>query len=112
MCVGSDNGGGETPGSIERESGVVDTFSTTRNVGPVSEAGHSDLSASEAASIALNPASSLSTPSEKAMAMGQAVLPGGFLLGALRANALRASPRTQRTSLLGNAGGNRTLLGG
>lgn len=112
MCISSDNGGGETPGSIERESGVVDTFSTTRNVGPVSEVGHSDLSASEAADISFNPASSLSTSREKAMAMGQAILPGGFLIGALRANALRASPGAKRTSLLGDAGGNGTLLGG
>ena len=110
MCGGSDSSG-ETPGSIERES-QVDTFSTTRNVGPVSGAGHSDLSTSEAASIALNPASTLSTPTEKAIAMGQAILPGGFLVGALRANALRAPADAQRTSLLGNAGGNRTILGG
>ena len=110
MCGGSDSSG-ETSSSVERES-QVDTFSTTRNVGPVSGAGHSDLSTSEAASIALNPVSTLSTPTEKAIAMGQAILPGGFLVGALRANALRAPADAQRTSLLGNAGGNRTILGG
>ena len=107
MCGGSDSSG-ETSSSVERES-QVDTFSTTRNVGPVSGAGHSDLSTSEAASIALNPISTLSTPTEKAMAVGQAALPGGFILGALRANALR-SPRSG--GLLGSSGIGKTILGG
>ena len=107
MCAGNGNGG-ETPGSIERES-KVDSFSTTQQIGPVSGAGHSDLSTGEAFNIANNPFSSLSTPAEKAMAVGQAVLPGGFILGALRTSALR-SPRSG--GLLGNASGGNTILGG
>jgi hypothetical protein len=107
MCAGPDTGG-ETQSSVERESGV-DTFSTTEQIGPVSGAGHSDLSAAEAFSIANNPFSSLSTPTEKAMAVGQAALPGGFVLGALRANALR-SPRSG--GLLGSSGIGKTILGG
>lgn len=107
MCVGSD-AGGETQSSVERKS-EVDTFSTTKQIGSVSGAGHSDLSTSEAFSIANNPLSSLSTPTEKAMAVGQAALPGGFVLGALRANALR-SPRSG--GLLGGSSGGKTILGG
>jgi|TARA_R110002012_G_scaffold192377_1_gene360022 hypothetical protein len=107
MCAGPD-AGGSTPSSVERESGV-DSFTSTEQSGPVSRAGHSDLSAGEAFSITNNPFSSLSTPTEKAMAVGQAVLPGGFLVGALRANALR---NPQNRSLLGNTSGNRTILGG
>ena len=107
MCAGSDNGG-DTPSSIERES-KVDTFSTTQQVGSVSCAGHSDLSRSEAFSIANNPVSSLSTPTEKAMAVGQAALPGGFLVGALRSAAL-TSPRAG--SILGGSNAGKSLLGG
>ena len=106
MCVGSDNSG-ETPSSIERKT-QVDTFSTTQQIGPVSGAGHSDLSRTEAFSIANNPFSSLSTPVEKGIAVAQAALPGGTILGALR-GAYMTSPRAD--SILGGGGG-KGLLGG
>jgi len=107
MCAGSDSGG-ETQSSVERES-QVDSFSTTQQVGSVSGAGHSDLSRSEAFSIANNPFSNLSTSTEKGMAVAQAALPGGFLVGALRSAAL-TSPRAG--SILGGGNAGKGLLGG
>jgi hypothetical protein len=107
MCSGSD-AGGDTPSSVERESGV-DTFSTTEQVGPVSMGGHSDLSRTEAFSIANNPFSSLSTPVEKGLAVAQAVLPGGSIVGGLR-GAYMTSPRAG--SLLGSSKTGKGLLGG
>ena len=107
MCAGSDTGG-ETQSSVERES-KVDTFSTTEQIGPVSGAGHSDLSRTEAFSIDNNPFSSLSTPVEKGMAVAQAALPGGFIVGGLRGAAL-TSPRAG--GLLGGSTAGKSLLGG
>lgn len=107
MCAGSDSGG-DTQSSVERES-QVDTFSTTEQVGSVSGAGHSDLSRSEAFSIANNPFSNLSTSTEKGMAVAQAALPGGFIVGGLRGAAL-TSPRAG--GLLGGSTTGKTLLGG
>mgnify|MGYP003122268701 CR=1 FL=1 len=106
MCAGSD-AGGDTQSSVERES-QVDTFGRTEQVGPVSGAGHSDLSRSEAFSIANNPFSNLSTSGEKGMAVAQAALPGGSILGAIRGAAL-TSPRAG--GLLGGGSG-KSLLGG
>ena len=106
MCVGSDNSG-ETPSSIERKT-QVDQFERTRGLGPTSMGGHSDLSPMEALSLANNPFSSLSTPVEKGMAVAQAALPGGTILGALR-GAYMTSPRAD--SILGGGGG-KGLLGG
>ena len=104
MCVGSDNGNDSN--TIERET-MVDTFANKRNVGSVSDAGHSGLSTGEAASIAFNPASKLSTPEEKGIAAAQIAMPGGFILGGLRALSLRS-----HGGLLGGSGSDKTLLGG
>ncbi len=102
MCVGSDSDASNT---IERET-KVDTFANTRNVGTVSGAGHSGLSTREAADIALNPASSMSTPFEKGLATAQLAAPGGLILGGLRTLNLRS-----HGSLLGGGRG-KGLLGG
>ena len=107
MCVGSD-AGGDTPSSIERES-KVDTFDRTGGLGPTSMGGHSDLSPMEALSIANNPFSSLSTPVEKGLAVAQAALPGGSIVGGLR-GAYMTSPRAG--SLLGGGKSGKGLLGG
>ena len=105
MCSGS-NGGTDDMNTIERES-EVDTFHTTEQKGPVSEAGHSGLSTSEALDIAFNPASKLSSPGEKTAAAAQAALPGGFVIGGLRALGLRShgsifSSRSPGTLLTGS----------
>jgi hypothetical protein len=102
MCMG---GGSDDTNTVERETGV-DTFKNTRNVGTVSGAGHSGLSTKEAADIALNPASSMSTPFEKGLAAAQLAAPGGLILGGLRTLNLRS-----HGSLLGGGGG-KGLLGG
>ena len=107
MCGGS-NAGGDTPSSVERES-EVDTFDRTRGLGPTSMGGHSDLSRTEAFSIANNPFSSLSTPVEKGLAVAQAVLPGGGIVGFGR-GAYMTSPRAG--SLLGSSKTGKGLLGG
>ena len=105
MCMGPDTS--DTSNTIERKS-EVDAFSTTRNVGETSGAGHSGLSIGEAADIAINPASELSSPAEKGVAAAQVAMPGGFILGGLRALSLRSRSR----SLLGDSGSGKTLLGG
>ena len=105
MCVGSDNGNDSN--TIERET-MVDTFANKRNVGETSGAGHSGLSMGEAASIAMNPVSKLSTPEEKGLAAAQVGMPGGFILGGIRELNLRSRSR----SLLGDSGSGKTLLGG
>lgn len=101
MCGGAASDDSNT---IERNTGV-DTFAHTRNVGTVSGAGHSGLSTKEAASIALDPTSSLSTPTEKALAAAQLAAPGGLILGGLRTLNLRS-----HGSILGGGGG-KNLLG-
>ena len=103
MCVGSDTG--DASNTIERES-KVDTFSNTRNVGSVSDAGHSGLSTLEAADIALNPASKMASSREKGLAAAQLAAPGGLILGGLRTLGLRS-----HGGLLGSGSG-KSLLGG
>ncbi len=98
-------GGSDDPNTVERETGV-DTVKNTRNVGTVSGDGHSGLSTKEAADIALNPASSMSTPFEKGLAAAQLAAPGGLILGGLRTLNLRS-----HGSLLGGGSG-KGLLGG
>ena len=105
MCVGSDTG--DASNTIERQTGV-DTFSNTRNVGSVSGAGHSGLSTGEAANIALNPTSKLSTPEEKGLAAAQIAAPGGLIFGGLRAMGLRS----YGSLLGGGSSSGKTLLGG
>ena len=105
MCAG--NGNGDSSNTIERET-QVDSFTHTRNVGETSGAGHSGLSMGEAPSIAMNPASKLSTREEKGLAAAQVAIPGGFILGGLRALSLRSRSR----SLLGASDSGKTLLGG
>jgi len=102
MCGGATS---DDTNTIERET-KVDSFAHTRNVGSVSGAGHSGLSTKEAADIALNPTSSLSTPEEKGLAAAQLAAPGGLILGGLRTLNLRS-----HGSILGGGGG-KGLLGG
>ena len=102
MCMGSSS---DDTNTIERET-KVDTFKNTRNVGSVSGAGHSGLSTREAADIALNPASNLSTPTEKALATAQLAAPGGLIFGGLRTLGLRS-----HGNILGGGSG-KGLLGG
>ena len=102
MCVGST---GDASNTIERES-KVDTFANTRNVGSVSDLGHSGLSTSEAADIALNPASQMSSSQEKGLAAAQLAAPGGLIFGGLRTLGLRS-----HSGLLGSGSG-KSLLGG
>ena len=100
MCMG---GSSDDTNTVERES-KVDSFKHTRNVGTVSGKGHSGLSTKEAADIALNPASKMSTPFEKGVATAQLAAPGGLVLGGLRTLNLRS-----HGNLLGGRG--TTLLG-
>jgi hypothetical protein len=103
MCVGPDTS--DASNTIERQS-EVDTFTNTRNVGSVSDAGHSGLSTGEAADIALNPASKMASSREKGLAAAQLAAPGGLILGGLRSFGLRS-----HGGLLGSGSG-KTLLGG
>tara|TARA_R110002110_G_scaffold57604_4_gene164483 strand:+ start:4191 stop:4733 length:543 start_codon:yes stop_codon:yes gene_type:complete len=77
-----------TSSSIERATGV-DTFSRTRPAAGATPTGlgHTDLSRKEAFNIALNPFadSKLQSPAEKALAVTQAAVPGGFIVGGARA---------------------------
>ena len=108
MCGGSNDNGSNT---IERQT-QVDTFANTRNVGTVSGKGHSGLSTEEAASIALDPTSSMSTPFEKGLATAQMAVPGGLVLGGLRT--LNFSSHGGFPSVRGLLGGGsgKGLLGG
>ena len=113
MCMGSSDGT-EGMNTIERET-KVDTFHTTEQKGTVSDAGHSGLSTGEGIDIAFNPASTLSSPMEKAAAVAQAAVPGGFVVGGLRALGLRShgplfSTRSSGTLLTGGSrNGDETL---
>tara|TARA_X000001382_G_scaffold68894_1_gene47920 strand:- start:3653 stop:3979 length:327 start_codon:yes stop_codon:yes gene_type:complete len=108
MCGGSNDNGSNT---IERQT-QVDTFANTRNVGTVSGAGHSGLSTNEAASIALDPTSSMSTPFEKGLAAAQMAVPGGLVLGGLRTLNLRSHGGFPSVRGLLGGGSGKGLLGG
>jgi hypothetical protein len=108
MCMG---GGSDDTNTIERGT-KVDTFKNTRNVGTVSGKGHSGLSTEEAASIALDPTSSMSTPFEKGLATAQLAAPGGLVLGGLRTLNLRSHGGFPSVRGLLGGGGGKSLLGG
>ena len=108
MCGGSNDNGSNT---IERQT-QVDTFANTRNVGTVSGKGHSGLSTEEAASIALDPTSRLSSPLEKGLATAQMAVPGGLVLGGLRTLGLRSHGGMPSVSSLLGSGRGKSLLGG
>ena len=97
--------------TIERET-KVDTFKNTRNVGSVSREGHSGLSTNEAASIALDPTSRLSSPLEKGLATAQMAVPGGLVLGGLRTLNLRSHGGFPSVRGLLGGGRGKGLLGG
>ena len=108
MCAGS---GSDDTNTVERQTGV-DTFKNTRNVGSVSREGHSGLSTTEAASIALDPTSKLSSPLEKGVATAQMAVPGGLVLGGLRTLGLRSHGGMPSVSSLLGSGRGKSLLGG
>lgn len=108
MCAGS---GSDDTNTVERQTGV-DTFKNTRNVGSVSREGHSGLSTNEAASIALDPTSRLSSPLEKGLATAQMAVPGGLVLGGLRTLGLRSHGGMPSVSSLLGSGRGKSLLGG
>ena len=80
--------GEESTSSSTERSTQVDSFDRTRPAEGATPTGkgHTDLSRDEAFDIAMNPFadSKLQSPAEKAMAIGQSIIPGGFAVGVAR----------------------------
>ena len=113
MCGGSNDDGSNTIERNSQRAGYgVDTFANTRNVGTVSGKGHSGLSTTEAASIALDPTSSMSTPFEQGLATAQLAAPGGLILGGLRTLNFRSHGGFPSVRGLLGGGSGKGLLGG
>ena len=97
---------GDEPSSESQDrTSKVDSFNTVnrgKNTGSFGHApgvqttdlGHSNLSFTEALNVASNPFSDLSSNTEKAIAGGQALVPGGTLIGLARAAVMQQGSKT------------------
>ena len=90
---------------------VNSLFDHDKGVTPT-DLGHTNLSFKEAFSIAGNPFSSLSSTTEKVKAVGQALVPGGALIGVVRAAAMKNNSTTPAAPSKSGRGANKGGSGG
>jgi|TARA_R110002072_G_C7679198_1_gene511264 hypothetical protein len=89
------------------EDNALDNKYDTRSGKSMATPNRSDLTGRTAADIAMNPFSKQATAGEKAAALAQGVIPGGFLLGGVRA--LGMMGRGSIKDNVGTDGGNQNV---